>query len=144
MGHPRLPPQPQDYRVARFLNFRLAYPLHACRVWPDDCGEDISRAFQVFPAVFSRRTPPRRPSLLFAQCLKRVSQPSPLSRQPSRCTCTPLGRSLCYSSRTYTVEWTGASDDARFEIDLYYCNSMCMEVRPTPFHVQHRSWEGLD
>lgn len=30
--------------------------------------------------------------------------------------------------RTYTVEWTGTGADSRFEIDLYYCGSMCMEV----------------
>lgn len=31
--------------------------------------------------------------------------------------------------RTYTVEWTGGGNDNRFEIDLYYCGSVCMEVR---------------
>lgn len=35
---------------------------------------------------------------------------------------------LFFRRRTYTVEWTGTSDD-RFEIDLYYCGSFCMEVR---------------
>lgn len=29
---------------------------------------------------------------------------------------------------TYTVEWTGTGSDERFEIDLYYCGSFCMEV----------------
>lgn len=36
--------------------------------------------------------------------------------------------SLSTLCSTYTVEWTGA-DSGRFEIDLYYCGSMCMEVR---------------
>lgn len=39
------------------------------------------------------------------------------------CTCTK-------SNRTYTVEWTGTTD-GRFEIDLYMCGSMCMEVCAT-------------
>lgn len=26
------------------------------------------------------------------------------------------------------MEWTGTGADNRFEIDLYYCGSMCMEV----------------
>ncbi|CAM9846776.1 unnamed protein product, partial [Hapterophycus canaliculatus] len=30
--------------------------------------------------------------------------------------------------RTYTVEWTGGSANNRFEIDLYYCGSVCTEV----------------
>ncbi|CAM9925842.1 unnamed protein product [Ectocarpus sp. 4 AP-2014] len=30
------------------------------------------------------------------------------------------------ADRTYTVEWTGTGD-SRFDIDLYYCGSFCME-----------------
>lgn len=43
---------------------------------------------------------------------------------------------------TYTVEWTGA-DSGRFEIDLYHCGSMCMEVRGiemTPVFRPRRTW----
>lgn len=35
--------------------------------------------------------------------------------------------------RTYTVEWTGTSSDNTFEIDLYYCGSMCSDVSKTIF-----------
>lgn len=37
--------------------------------------------------------------------------------------------------RTYTVEWTGGGNDNRFEIDLYYCGSVCLEVRSLLFGV---------
>lgn len=30
--------------------------------------------------------------------------------------------------RIYTVEWTG-TPNSRFEVDLYYCGSFCVEVR---------------
>ncbi|CAM9863450.1 unnamed protein product [Hapterophycus canaliculatus] len=39
---------------------------------------------------------------------------------------TPSADLVVVADRTYTVEWTGA-DSGRFEIDLYYCGSMCME-----------------
>lgn len=38
---------------------------------------------------------------------------------------------LFHLFRTYTVEWTGTGSDNRFEIDLYYCGSFCMEVCAT-------------
>lgn len=32
------------------------------------------------------------------------------------------------TNSTLTVEWDGTGNDNRFQIDLYYCGSMCMEV----------------
>ncbi|CAM9309581.1 unnamed protein product, partial [Hapterophycus canaliculatus] len=40
---------------------------------------------------------------------------------------SPAEGDIVVSSRTYTVEWTGTGSDNRFEIDLYYCGSMCTE-----------------
>ncbi|CAM9957922.1 unnamed protein product [Ectocarpus fasciculatus] len=40
---------------------------------------------------------------------------------------TPSEGLTVIAERTYTVEWTGTSSNNRFEIDLYYCGSMCME-----------------
>eukprot|EP00752_Nemacystus_decipiens_P014647 g13044.t1 len=40
---------------------------------------------------------------------------------------TPSEGDIVVASRTYTVEWTGTSSNNRFEIDLYYCGSLCME-----------------
>ncbi|CAM9563888.1 unnamed protein product [Ascophyllum nodosum] len=39
---------------------------------------------------------------------------------------TPAEDDIVIADRTYTVEWVDSSD-SRFEIDLYFCGSMCME-----------------
>lgn len=49
----------------------------------------------------------------------------PVTRPPRNLRIFVSRARLC---STYTVEWTGA-DSGRFEIDLYHCGSMCMEVR---------------
>eukprot|EP00752_Nemacystus_decipiens_P014646 g13043.t1 len=40
---------------------------------------------------------------------------------------TPALSQVVIADRTYTVEWTGTSSDNRFEIDLFYCGSYCVE-----------------
>jgi len=40
---------------------------------------------------------------------------------------TPSEGLTVVADRTYTVEWTGGGTDNRFEIDLYYCGSVCLE-----------------
>eukprot|EP00904_Undaria_pinnatifida_P003644 jgi/Undpi1/13280/HiC_scaffold_8.g02942.m1 len=40
---------------------------------------------------------------------------------------TPSEGLTVVADRTYTVEWTGTGSDNRYEIDLYYCGSYCME-----------------
>ncbi|CAM9888516.1 unnamed protein product, partial [Laminaria digitata] len=40
---------------------------------------------------------------------------------------TPSEGLTVIADRTYTVEWEGTSENNRFEIDLYYCGSYCME-----------------
>ncbi|CBN79382.1 EsV-1-163 [Ectocarpus siliculosus] len=40
---------------------------------------------------------------------------------------TPAEGDIVVASRAYTVEWTGTGSNNRYEIDLYYCGSMCME-----------------
>ncbi|CAM9226123.1 unnamed protein product [Ascophyllum nodosum] len=40
---------------------------------------------------------------------------------------TPSEGLTVIADRTYTVEWTGGDSGSRFEIDLYFCGSFCME-----------------
>lgn len=40
----------------------------------------------------------------------------------------PKNKYCVLTHRTYTIEWTGTSAGNRFEIDLYHCGSICMEV----------------
>lgn len=42
--------------------------------------------------------------------------------------CADAIDALCLLDRTYTVEWTDYST-GRFQIDLYHCGSVCIEVR---------------
>ena len=125
--------------------------VEPCCSWPP--GHYIGSVLEVRPSAFalvSPRAPPSRgvetgrlvPSvlrdvsvdfgLLITECefpLSRISLllSSPLLSRP------PLS---CFSS-TYTVEWTGA-DSGRFEIDLYHCGSMCMEVSNIPVTLVFR------
>lgn len=38
------------------------------------------------------------------------------------------------------MEWTGTGSDNRYEIDLYYCGSYCMEVRAKVIDRIQYSW----
>ncbi|CAN0190946.1 unnamed protein product [Pylaiella littoralis] len=40
---------------------------------------------------------------------------------------TPMLGDMVVAQTTLTVEWDGTGNDNRFQIDLYYCGSMCME-----------------
>lgn len=40
---------------------------------------------------------------------------------------TPAEGDIVIADRTYTIEWEEGDSNSRFEIDLYYCGSYCME-----------------